>query len=35
MYGNEDENEEEETVQDATVAQDAYQQHKDSLDSEG
>jgi putative mRNA 3-end processing factor len=34
MYGNEDENEEEETVQDATIAQDAYQQHKDSLDSE-
>jgi putative mRNA 3-end processing factor len=32
MYGNEDENEEEETVQDASAGQDAYQEHKQELD---
>ncbi|MCE7063543.1 ligase-associated DNA damage response exonuclease [Dyadobacter sp. CY343] len=34
MYGNEDENEEEEVVQDAAVASESYEQHKAALDAE-
>ncbi|KQS23795.1 ligase-associated DNA damage response exonuclease [Dyadobacter sp. Leaf189] len=34
MYGNEDENEEEEVVQDAAVASESYEQHKAKLDDE-
>jgi putative mRNA 3-end processing factor len=34
MYGNEDEGEEEETVQDLAAGQDAYQEHKHILDED-
>jgi putative mRNA 3-end processing factor len=34
MYGNEDENEEEEVVQDVAIASESYEQHKASLEAE-
>jgi putative mRNA 3-end processing factor len=33
MYGNEDESEEEEVVQDISAGIEAYEQHKESLDA--